>query len=47
VNRLNHLWNTALRTDRQIYLRGNNGKYLSYGGGGGRGDWEKLNPEFV
>lgn len=45
--KLNHLWDTALRTDRQVYLRDGQGKYLSRNGNGGRGDWEKLNPEFV
>lgn len=39
---IDDLKKNTLRTDKPFYLMGGNGKYLSYGGGGGKGPWEQL-----
>lgn len=47
LTRLNTLETKALTTDKKFFLRGGNNRYISYGGGGGRGSWEILTPELV
>jgi hypothetical protein len=43
--RLNNLESNTLQYGRPLYLLGGNGRYLSWGGGGGRASWEYLMPE--
>jgi hypothetical protein len=47
VSQVNDLMTNALRKDKVMYLKGGNDKYLSYGGGGGRGSWEAIRAEQV
>jgi hypothetical protein len=43
---IDDLKKNTLRIDRPFFLQGGNGKFLSYGGGGGKGDWERLRVVF-
>jgi hypothetical protein len=47
IQTLEDLRSNALRKDATFYLKGGNDKYLSFGGGGSKGGWEKLKVEDV
>jgi hypothetical protein len=39
---IDDLKRNTLRVDKPFFLQGGNGKFLSWGGNGGKGDWERL-----